>query len=862
MSAWPLPPAVGRMETTLRSSQMGDSFDIARWCRQELDTHPADKVLSAWGRGECASVAGSSQDGGSPRGDGGLLAAMEVCQAHQYRMSLEMHRHLERVLDAISQGKKHGLAKPELGQRLRGQRSGQCAAVRAPCPPQEPRIRPSVTSRRLFQEDSEIAETIVTKVQEPPSWQVLLEQPKRPAGPPTGRPRPCSLDRKAAVQHASGITQAMNKMSENDAAAAQRAREHQTGLFCDVWTGPRSSPSFQDAPAETGNWPITLPRSHGLGSHPGAQPVRQPHLSSSQGQEQAVSKHPDAAPLTNLTISNADPQLQEYIACREKDKAFLALPATSTEGPWSDTFHDTPATSELACNISLSGESPSLETSLPKKAEPMHVSAPSGPNAVAPKQMAECQVWSFSAQDTLTPQANVVTGMPAPETSPPVNAQLFVSGTSPRWFSPDWFPATSIQHVADGAGKESRGGFVPRLPLLVGHSAEVWEPTAVRQRNDAAEEFPVSDLLDIFAAGQEHLSNPYLQHELGDPIHAQKHSCILKEWEQTPPPAYRAALNPVMLTRQGEVWREKQKGDIMDTPGYQGPLPGSIVHTEDVPLAGRHAIPGYSGHIPGKGPEGSNMGKRFAAANEHGFRSLRGETSRAQASNHRKCRDPHGNIPGYSGHIPGKLEDSFGATWHSVNLRLASADSKVPMSTPRAEVRPGEWARSERRPLAPEAGSALRPGTGQAASAVPGYSGHVPGKLSENIVGARCAAANAIAATAELGTITWQRTDAPGVSARRRAGAAEGKAVPGYTGYVHGKRPEPDVMGMPFRTANEHADKVRIKARVQAQDADPTEAAKMTASKRTAARNTKASSVANSRRSSETRATKTSRNSR
>ncbi|OLP91442.1 hypothetical protein AK812_SmicGene26855 [Symbiodinium microadriaticum] len=220
---------------------------------------------------------------------------------------------------------------------------------------------------------------------------------------------------------------------------------------------------------------------------------------------------------------------------------------------------------------------------------------------------------------------------------------------------------------------------------------------------------------------------------------------------------------------QSHVDPEGVVRDIMDTPGYQGPLPVSIVHTEDVPLAGRggHAIPGYSGHVPGKGPEGANMGKRFAAANEHGFRSLRGEPSQAQASNHRKCRDPHGNIPGYSGHIPGKLEDSFGATWHSVNLRLASADSKVPMSTPRAEVRPGEWARSERRPLAPEAaeGSAmLRPGTGQAASAVPGYSGHVPGKLSENIVGARCAAANAIAATAEPGTIKWQRTAAPGVS--------------------------------------------------------------------------------------------------
>mmetsp|Transcript_117001 Transcript_117001/g.164430 ORF Transcript_117001/g.164430 Transcript_117001/m.164430 type:complete len:245 (+) Transcript_117001:132-866(+) len=173
-------------------------------------------------------------------------------------------------------------------------------------------------------------------------------------------------------------------------------------------------------------------------------------------------------------------------------------------------------------------------------------------------------------------------------------------------------------------------------------------------------------------------------------------------------------------------------------------------------------------------------------------------------------------------------------------------------------------ARSERRPLAPEAGSAmLRPGTGQAASAVPGYSGHVPGKLSENIVGATCAAANALAASAAPGTITWQRTDAPGVSARSRAGAAEGRAVPGYTGYVHGKRPEPDVMGMPgpFRAANEHADKVRVKARARAQEADCTEAAKMTASKQAAARSTKASSITNSPRSSETRATRTSRTS-
>ncbi|CAE6941465.1 unnamed protein product [Symbiodinium natans] len=263
----------------------------------------------------------------------------------------------------------------------------------------------------------------------------------------------------------------------------------------------------------------------------------------------------------------------------------------------------------------------------------------------------------------------------------------------------------------------------------------------------------------------------------------------------------------------------------------QGLLPGFIVHHEDVPLTARggHAVPGYSGHVPGKGPEEANMGKRFAAANEHGFRSLRGEATQAQASNQRKCRNPHGNIPGYSGHIPGKLEESCGATWRNVNLRLHSGS---PMPTPRMEVRPGEWANLDRQPLASEAQgrATLRPGTGHAASAVPGYAGHVPGKLSENIVGARCAAANAMAATAELGTTAWRRTEAPGVVASRDgAGAAAGKAVPGYTGYVHGKLPEPDVMGMPFRAANEHADKVRVNARVQAKEAD---AAKVAAAQR------------------------------
>eukprot|EP00434_Breviolum_minutum_P016155 symbB.v1.2.014235.t2/scaffold1017.1/size232338/4 len=55
----------------------------------------------------------------------------------------------------------------------------------------------------------------------------------------------------------------------------------------------------------------------------------------------------------------------------------------------------------------------------------------------------------------------------------------------------------------------------------------------------------------------------------------------------------------------------------------------------------------------------------------------------------------------------------------------------------------------------------------------------------------------------------FQSQCSPVAPHRRGAGAAPGKAVPGYTGYVHGVRPEADIMGMPFKAANEHGDKAR-----------------------------------------------------
>lgn len=237
-------------------------------------------------------------------------------------------------------------------------------------------------------------------------------------------------------------------------------------------------------------------------------------------------------------------------------------------------------------------------------------------------------------------------------------------------------------------------------------------------------------------------------------------------------------------------------------------MTASVMSEDGVPLTarGRYAVPGYSGHIPGKAPEVSNMGQRFAVCNENGIKSLRGDLKPAAG---RLFQERGGCIPGCSGHIPGKLEDTYGITWQRANRRAQTAPQ-----TPH-EVRPGAWASMPSRPLAspsPHQGPGTpRPGSGKAVAAVAGYAGHVPGKHADNVVGARFAAANVMAAVGQPDGHAWKRSEGPGVAPHRRgAGAAPGKAVPGYTGYVHGVRPEADIMGMPFKAANEHGDKVRL----------------------------------------------------
>mmetsp|Transcript_9349 Transcript_9349/g.16554 ORF Transcript_9349/g.16554 Transcript_9349/m.16554 type:complete len:372 (-) Transcript_9349:159-1274(-) len=261
-------------------------------------------------------------------------------------------------------------------------------------------------------------------------------------------------------------------------------------------------------------------------------------------------------------------------------------------------------------------------------------------------------------------------------------------------------------------------------------------------------------------------------------------------------------------------------------PGPERPRAASnLPAAQEAQLTSRSAlaVPGYTGHIPGKGPVVQNMGKRFAAANIDGMLSARGNGGGRPdklLEEPKSLRGPSGNIPGYSGYLPGKVEDHYASTWTVANTR---AEAKT-HSGNEHEIRPGDgvskFAPPPRSPAvcSPRVdGSQARPGTGLAQKAVPGYAGHIPGKKAEDVAGNRFAATNAIASV-EFGDrsahskTVWHRPEAPGVVQRLNPGASAGKAVPGYAGHVHGKRPEAGLMGVRFKVANEIADDARVQS--------------------------------------------------
>eukprot|EP00930_Biecheleria_cincta_P006100 TRINITY_DN107089_c0_g1_i1.p1 TRINITY_DN107089_c0_g1~~TRINITY_DN107089_c0_g1_i1.p1 ORF type:complete len:281 (-),score=14.73 TRINITY_DN107089_c0_g1_i1:9-851(-) len=133
---------------------------------------------------------------------------------------------------------------------------------------------------------------------------------------------------------------------------------------------------------------------------------------------------------------------------------------------------------------------------------------------------------------------------------------------------------------------------------------------------------------------------------------------------------------------------------------------------------------------------------------------------------------------------------------------------------------PGVLARSSRSHSLSEftASRSLRPGASNAK--VPGYAGHVPGAKVENIIGARFAEVNAIAAFGDPKRSPRRdghtSSRSQGYHDTIRPESARCRYVPGYTGWVQSKRTQPDIIGMGF-TATNHAADVR-RAALSARD--------------------------------------------
>ena len=142
-----------------RCQHGGGAFDVARWCEGEL-----------WEEEDCLTDALPESAEGSLEGStlgASLLAALEVCQEHHYRISCEMHRHVEHVLGKPSKQRSVPPTAPHL---LMSQDRGKCPRVRVSN--QAPLLIPPASRHRRPRM---------------PVREVLCPRAQRV--PPTGRPR-------------------------------------------------------------------------------------------------------------------------------------------------------------------------------------------------------------------------------------------------------------------------------------------------------------------------------------------------------------------------------------------------------------------------------------------------------------------------------------------------------------------------------------------------------------------------------------------------------------------------------------------------------------------------------------------------
>lgn len=293
-------------------------------------------------------------------------------------------------------------------------------------------------------------------------------------------------------------------------------------------------------------------------------------------------------------------------------------------------------------------------------------------------------------------------------------------------------------------------------------------------------------------------------------------------------PAWSAAPDRSPSPRGGndERWAE--------TPGYRGPTIN--------PVRLGMNVPGYAGHVPGKRPQ-AVVGETFRRANDCAASGGEQRLPTWSAAPHRaRSESPIGGlrgsgaaIPGYKGFIPRKFgENVYGKTFAAANTCAeAGADSRtsLPWSSAARNSPPGISVRAEQQPQTPlgnpdalqrAASERALPGCPEtnvpgSVAGIPGYAGHIPGKMSENIHAKTFQAANASGVnrfdtirTGQHRQDTFRsRVDRPNEPDPKRPGKqrspqplSDGIRIPGYKGFVPQSRAQ---FGTSFRVSNERA---------------------------------------------------------
>lgn len=244
---------------------------------------------------------------------------------------------------------------------------------------------------------------------------------------------------------------------------------------------------------------------------------------------------------------------------------------------------------------------------------------------------------------------------------------------------------------------------------------------------------------------------------------------------------------------------------------------GSRPPRSDAGSARRIPVPGYTGYVPGVEVENVH-GKSFLHAHKNGKNSGAGSVCSAMSLKSGDFGDKKGRsgapltfVAGYTGHVRGKRSENL-------HGKYVGWDESKRVMTARATVgsRNGsESGDSDQHWLVRKDWQENLPNHNPTNGAsvpellIPGYTGHVPGSM-ENVHGMTHDRARRIQ-TAEVGMHSGRSTpvstprgsDASANFRPRNTNERAGSEIPGYTGYIGGKRPEIAVMGANNRSLHD-----------------------------------------------------------